>query len=119
MIQRIIQSYRESGVTSGDPFQELKDVLDLFFDDQQVNNYTTMVCGSDLCEMLGLFHDLAEAIYNLNIKKITELEKFKIAYNNRVRRDKRKEQEEQEEKKRVIEEDERFATIRKHNTELS
>ena len=66
----MIQSYKESGITSGDPFQELKDMLDLFYDDEQVNNFSTMVSGSDLVEMLGLFHDLAEAINELNIKKI-------------------------------------------------
>ena len=120
MISRMIQSYKESGIVSGDPFQELKDLLDLFFSDDQVNNFTTMVCGSDLCEMLGLFHDLAEAINELNIKKITELEKYKIAYNNRVRRDKRKEKDEvEEEKKRDMQEDEKFSTIRKHNTDMS
>lgn len=59
-----------------------------------------MVCGSDLCEMLGLFHDLAEAVHELNAKKVAELEKYKIAYNNRVRRDKRKEQEAAEESKK-------------------
>ena len=48
-----------------------------------------MVCGHDLCEMLGLFHDLAEAIDQTNRVKIAELEKYKIAYNNRVRRDKK------------------------------
>jgi len=58
-----------------------------------------MVCGSDLCEMLGLFHDLAEAVNELNVKKIGELEKYKIAYNNRVRRDKRKEEDDKEESK--------------------
>ena len=52
-----------------------------------------MVYGSDLCDMLGLFHDIAEAVGMYNVKKIAELEKFKIAYNNRVKRDKRKEQE--------------------------
>ena len=78
-----------------------------------------MVCGSDLCEMLGLFHDLAEAINEVNIKKLQELEKYKIAYNNRVRRDKRKEQEKQEEEKKKEElEDEKFKAIRKHNTDL-
>ena len=79
-----------------------------------------MVCGSDLVEMIGLFHDLAEAINELNIKKITELEKYKIGYNNRVRRDqKRKEQEKLEENKRNVEEDEKFVMVRKHNTEMS
>ena len=89
MIQRVIQQYKESGIVSGDPYQELKDLLDLFFQNDQVNNYTTMVCGHDLCEMLGLFHDLAEAIDYTNRAKIAELERYKIAYNNRVRRDKK------------------------------
>ena len=69
------------------------DLLDLFFGDEQINNFTTMVYGQDLCEMLGLFHDLAEAVNDLNIKKVAELERYKIAYNNRVRRDKRKDKE--------------------------
>ena len=116
----MIQSYKESGITTGDPLQELKDLLDLFYEDEQINNYATMVTGSDLVEILGLFHDLAEAINELNIKKIQELEKYKIGYNNRVRRDqKRKEQEKVEEKKRNEEEDEKFAAIRSHNSELS
>ena len=66
-----------------------------------------MVYGSDLCEMLGLFHDIAEAAGLYSEKKMAELEKFKIAYNNRVRRDKRKEEEaKNEEKKRDLDEDE-------------
>ena len=94
-------------------------MLDLFFEDEQVNNYTTMVCGNDLCEMLGLFHDLAEAMTVYSIKQLAELEKYKIAYNNRVRRDKRRQAEEkEEEKKREVDDDEKFAPIRKHNTDL-
>ena len=50
-----------------------------------------MVCGNDLCEMLGLFYDMTEAINIINEKKVAEMEKYKIAYNNRVRRDKRRE----------------------------
>ena len=91
MIQRVIQSYRETGIVSGDPMTDMKDLLDLFFADEHVNNFSTMVCGSDLCEMIGLFHDLAEATVEVNAKKLAECEKYKIAYNNRVRRDKRKE----------------------------
>ena len=33
-IQYMIQSYRETGITTGDPFQELKDQLDLFYNDE-------------------------------------------------------------------------------------
>ena len=91
----------------------------MFYDDEQVNNFSTMVCGTDLCEMLGLFHDIAEAINVLNHTKIAELEKFKIAYNNRVRRDKRREQEQKEEdKKRDEIDDEKFAAVRKHNSQM-
>ena len=78
----------------------------------------TMVPGTDLCEMLGLFHDLAEAVHAVNAKSIAELEKYKIAYNNRIRRDKRKQEQEAEEKKQADIEDEQFNMIRKKNTDL-
>lgn len=82
--------------------QDLNDLLKLFSGNQEINNFTTIVYGSDLCEMLGLFHDIAEALVFFSDLKMAELEKYKIAYNNRVRRDKRKEQaQKQEEKKRL------------------
>ena len=118
MIQRNIQSFRESGIII-DPLTDIKDQLDLFYGDEQVNNQMTMVCGTDLCEMLGLFHYLAEKVNELNVKKISELEKYKIAYNNRVRRDKRKEEEEKQvAKNQNIEDDEKFSIISKQNTDL-
>ena len=71
--------------------QELRDVFELFYSDELVNSYETMVCGNDLCETMGLMLDLSEAVNELHVKRFAELEKYKIAYNNRVRRDKRKE----------------------------
>ena len=71
----------------------LQEMLDLFYSDKEINNFKTMVCGNDLCEMLGLFHDLAEESKVVSSKKIEELEKYKIAYNNRVRRDKKQAEE--------------------------
>ena len=65
---------------SGDPLNELKDLLDHFYNDEQINNVKTMVNGNDLCEILGLFHDLGEAIHAFNVKRIAELEKYKQAY---------------------------------------
>ena len=119
MIQRLIQQYKEVGIVSGDPFKDVKDLLDLFYSNENINNFTTMVFGSDLCEMLGLFHDLAEAIGEINAKKVAELEKYKIAYNNRIRRDNRKKQEVVEEEKRHNEaDDEKFVALRQHNTSL-
>ena len=64
-------------------------MMDLFFNDKEVNSFKSMVCGNDLIEMLGLFHDLAEESRVTSLRKIEEMEKFKIAYNNRVRRDKK------------------------------
>ena len=112
MIQRIIQGYKETGLASDNPFQELKDLLDLFFQNQEVNNFTTMICGSDLCEMLGLFHDLTEASVCVNLEKINMLEKYKVAYNNRVRRDQKKEVEEKKEQNRQEEENDELAELR-------
>ena len=117
MIQRNIQSFRESGIII-DPLTDIKDQLDLFYGDEQVNNQMTMVCGTDLCEMLGLFHDLAEKVNELNVKKISELEKYKIAYTNRVIRDKKDKEEKQISKNPNPEDDEKVSIIRKQNAEL-
>lgn len=80
------------GITA-EPLTDIKNLLDLFYGDEQVNNYMTIVSGNDLCEMLGLFNDLAEAANELSAKKIRELEKYKIAYTNRVIRDKKDKEE--------------------------
>lgn len=117
MITRVIASYKESGLVSGDPFTDIKDLMDLFFNDERVNSFNTMVCGNDFCDMLGLFFDLAEAMQILQKQKVEEMEKYKIAYNNRVRRDKRRQEE--EEKKKEEDDDEKFAVIRKANTQLT
>ena len=37
MIQRTIESYKESGI-NGDPLTDVKDLLDLFYNDELVNN---------------------------------------------------------------------------------
>ena len=74
-----------------------------------------MVCGNDLCEMLGLFHDLAEENRATLLKKLEELEKYKIAYNNRVRRDKKA----AEDKKKGQETDDKYVIeLRTANTKL-
>ena len=86
-----MKGYREAGLASDNPLQEMKDVLDSLFGDVKINSDATMVSGADLCEMLGLFHDLAEAVTTVNVHQIAELEKYKIAYTNRLRRDKKRE----------------------------
>ena len=70
-----------------------------------INNDTTMVCGSDLVEILSLF----QAINEPNISKITELEKQKI---DLVRQSQElKYYNEMEERKCNEDEDEKSATI--------
>ena len=115
MIARVIQSYKETGVTHDDPFTDMQEMLDLFYGDNDINNMKTMVCGNDLCEMLGLFHDLAEASRLESAKKIEEMEKYKIAYNNRVRRDKKAAE---EKKKTQNQDDEYVKELRAKNTQL-
>lgn len=39
MIQRVTQQYKEGGLASQDPLQEIKDLLDLFDADEQINNF--------------------------------------------------------------------------------
>ena len=78
----------------------------------------TIVSGNDLCEMLGLFNDLAEAANELSAKKIRELEKYKIAYTNRVIRDKKDKEEKLISKNPNPEDDEKVSIIRKQNAEL-
>ena len=94
---------------------DMQDMLDLFYSDSEINNLKTMVCGNDLCEMLGLFHDLAEASRTLLMKKSEDLEKYKIAYNNRVRRDKKQAE---AKKKEANENDGYVKELRTHNTTL-
>ena len=71
----------------------MQETLDLIYSDSQVNSFETMVSGSDLCDILGLFFDLAESMDAKFAMEREVLEKFKLAYNNKVRRDKKKEKE--------------------------
>ena len=73
----------------------MKDILDFFFQNKQVNTATTMVRGNDLCKMLGLFHDLAEVTVERNLEKIAELEKYKVGYNICMRKQQQKREKDQ------------------------
>lgn len=44
-----------------DYFEEISTLLDDFYLDQNFNKDNTQVRGTDVCELLGLFYDLAEA----------------------------------------------------------
>ena len=67
----------------------MQETLDLIYSDQQINTYETMVPGNELCDILGLFFDLAESMEVKHNKQKDALEKYKKAYNNKVKREKR------------------------------
>ena len=73
-----------------------------------------MVPGSDLCDILGLFFDLAESMEVKHSRQKDALEKYKKAYNNKVKREKR-----EKEKGAIEEDDPRFKTLREANTKLT
>lgn len=89
-IKELIYKYQnEFSVQDGNPFEELSNLLDLFFLDSQVNSADAVVRGSDMCELLGLFFDLAEAGQQASQQQISELTKYKTAYNNKLKREKK------------------------------
>ena len=92
----------------------MQETLDLIYSDTQINTYETMVPGSDLCDILGLFFDLAESMEVKHTRQKDALEKYKKAYNNKVKREKR------EKEKGVAEEDDpRFKNLQEANTKLT
>ena len=96
----------------GNPYQDMEETLDLIYSDSQINNYETMVPGNDLCDILGLFFDLAGSMELKQKKDIEVLEKYKVAYNNKVRREKKAKE------KGGIENDEAVKSMREENNRL-
>ena len=43
-------------------FLQMSDLLEIFYNDPDMNRELTMVRGNDFCEMLGLFFDLTDRI---------------------------------------------------------
>lgn len=64
-IDQIISGYKQSVVEGDDDtFMQMTDLLEIFYNDSEMNRDLTMVRGSDFCEMLALFFDLSEAVRN-------------------------------------------------------
>ena len=62
-IQQILQSFKGSTVAGDDEtFLQMSDLLEIFYNDPDMNRELTKVRGNDFCEMLGLFFDLADGI---------------------------------------------------------
>lgn len=53
-------------------FIQLGDILEIFYNDSDMNRDQTMVRGSDFCEMLGLFYDLTDQIRSYFLPQVDE-----------------------------------------------
>ena len=64
-IEEIVEVFKRGSVPGDDEtFMQISDLFSLFYDDQEMNTDSTMVRGSDFCEMLALFFDLTDALRN-------------------------------------------------------
>jgi len=62
-IEQIISSFKGSPVIGDDEtFMQMTDLLEIFYNDPDMNRELTKVRGNDFCEMLGLFFDLTDRI---------------------------------------------------------
>ena len=62
-IEQILQSFKGSPVEGDDEtFLQMNDLLEIFYNDPDMNRELTKVRGNDFCEMLGLFFDLTDRI---------------------------------------------------------
>jgi len=59
----------------------MTDLLEIFYDDEDMNREFTMVRGNDFCEMLALFFDLSEAVRNNYIKQLADRDQLQSDYN--------------------------------------
>jgi hypothetical protein len=53
-------------------FIQMGDILEIFYNDQDMNRELTMVRGNDFCEMLGLFFDLTDRIRSYFLDQVEE-----------------------------------------------
>ena len=58
-----MSSFRGSTVLGDEEtFLQMSDLLEIFYNDPDMNRELTMVRGNDFCEILGLFFDLTDHI---------------------------------------------------------
>ena len=70
-ITQIIQSFKGSTVLGDDEtFMQMSDLLEIFYNDPDMNRELTLVRGNDFCEMLGLFFDLTDRIRTYLLEQV-------------------------------------------------
>ena len=80
-IEQILQSFKGSDVAGDDEtFLQMNDLLEIFYNDPDMNREVTKVRGNDFCEMLGLFFDLTDRIRGHLLDQLTDKEKLQEKY---------------------------------------
>lgn len=81
VIEQIISSFKDGAVVGDDEtFLQMNDLLEIFYNDTDMNRELTKVRGSDFCEMLGLFFDLTDRIRTYLLEQLESKDKFKDKY---------------------------------------
>lgn len=83
-IEQIISSFKGSPVIGDDEtFMQMTDLLEIFYNDPDMNRELTKVRGNDFCEMLGLFFDLTDRIRTYMLSQLEGKEKLLTQYEER------------------------------------
>lgn len=69
----------------------MKDLLNLVYEDTEINSDQVKILGSDMTQLLGLFYDIAEIEASRHQHEIERLQKYQIAYQKRLKKDKKRE----------------------------
>ena len=84
-IDQILTGFKQSIVVGDDDtFLEMTDLLEIFYNDTEMNRELTMVRGNDFCEILALFFDLSEAIRNNYIQQLKNQDTLQAEYDKLV-----------------------------------
>ena len=55
-------------------FLQMSELLEIFYNDTEMNRELTMVRGNDFCEILGLFYDLTDRIRSYLMQQVDQKE---------------------------------------------
>lgn len=80
-IHQILESFKGCSVDGDEEtFIQMNDLLEIFYNDPDMNRELTKVRGNDFCEMLGLFFDLTDSIRTNFVKQLEDKEKLQADF---------------------------------------
>ena len=81
VIHSLLASFRDSHVPGDEEtFIQMSDLLEIFYNDPDMNRELTKVRGNDFCEILGLFFDLTDSIRNNFLQQLEGKEKLQADF---------------------------------------